>query len=193
MTIKFIILVLVFALVNLHGHSQTNLATGVYIVDKQITLQIKKFTYLDSGQLKNSMHISVPWDEKKFFDQSLDCFTEANLKSDSILITGYMPGQLGWGFQLLLIKDSFIVAPFGLSDGQVYKHTESDTTYSNSIFLPCRTHKVILSKKPSYEEGEIVEGLVELNSYPYYYNKPSGEFKIELKAYFKTAPLKKND
>ena len=80
-----------------------------------------------------------------------------------------MIGQLGWGFQLALYKDTCVVAPFALSDGKIYKYNELDTDSVDYIILQSVTSKVVLSRKPSFKERETVEGLVELKSVPFYY------------------------
>jgi hypothetical protein len=124
------------------------------------------------------------------FNQTLDCYTTSFLKGDTINITGYMIGQLGWGFELMLYKDSCIAASFGLSDGKIYKYKKSDTDSIDLILLPNISQKVVLSKKPAFQGGEIVVGMIELKSIPYYYTDLDGKYTINLKAYFKTAALK---
>jgi hypothetical protein len=191
---KFKHIILVLALfstrINSSGQNQHSLAHSPYSVDKQIDLQLRKFPLTDTGTLKNSMTIKVFWNANTFFNQSLDCFTKSFLRNDTIYIIGHMIGELGYGFELTLFKDSCIVASFGLSDGKIYKYNKSDTASVDFIPLPSITQKVLLSQKPSFQKGEIVAGTVELKSVPFYYTALEGEFKIELLAYFKTAPLK---
>jgi hypothetical protein len=181
--------VLLSTLVNSSGQSPNSLARSLYTIDKQIDLQLKKFPWADTGTLKNSMTIKVFRGTKTFFDQTLDCFTKSYLRNDTIYIIGHMIGQLGWGFRLVLFKDSCIVASFGLSDGKVYKYNKSDTDSIDAILLPSVTQSVILSKKPSFQKGEIIAGSIKIISAPYYYTRFEDKFKIELFAYFKTAPL----
>jgi len=173
------------------GYSQVRLTKCLYNVDKQITVQLNKFGSAEAGRLAGSMKIKVPWNEGTLFDQTLDCFTKAYLKNDTIYITGNMIGELGYGFHLILFKDSCIVAPFGLSDGKIYKYSKSDANSIDFIPLPTKAQKVTLSKNPTYKEGDTVEGFVDLKSQPFYYTDLDGVFKIELQAYFKTEPLKK--
>ena len=193
MKIKQIILIsiLVATLIEAPGQNQSLLVRSLYSVDKQIDLRLKKIPPADTGILKNSMTIKVFWNTNTFFDQSLDCFTRSFLRNDTIYIVGHMIGELGYGFELTLFKDSCIVASFGLSDGKIYKYNKSYADSIDFITLPSISQKVVLSKKPSFQKGEIVAGLVELKSVPFYYTALEGKFKIELFAYFKTAPSKK--
>ena len=179
--------------ISLLGQGQTPLTPTSYSVDKQIDTQLKKFSWIDTGTLKNSMTIKVFWNTNTFFNQTLDCYTKSYLIKDTIYIAGYMTGELGWGFQLVLVKDSCIAASFGLSDGNVYKYNKSDVDSMSFILLPNVSQKVTLSKRPSYQKGEIISGAIELKSVPYYYAVLDGEFRIELKSYFKTAAIKQSD
>ena len=173
------------------AQSKNWLVPKLYSVDEKIYAPLKKFSWVDTGTLKNSMTIKVRWNTNFFFDQTLDCYTKSFLIEDTIYITGYMIGELGWGFQLILYKDSYIAASFGLSDGKIYKYNKSDTDSTNYIILPNVSQKVVLSKKPVFQDGEIIAGVIELKSIPYYYTN-NDRLTIDLKAYFKTAALKES-
>src|SRR5436190_2523990 len=110
------------------GQTQPSLAHSTYAVDKQVEVEMKKFSpAADAGALKNSMKIKVFWDTKTSFnDESSDCFTKSLVRNDTIYIFGEMIGELGYGFELLLFKDSCIVASFAISDGKIYKYNKSD-------------------------------------------------------------------
>lgn len=170
------------------------LSRGLYSVDKSIELELNKFPWADTGTLKNSMVIKVFTDNPAFanpsFNQTLDCYTQSFLKNDTVYIFGYMIGQLGYGFTLAIFKDSCIVASFGLSDGKIYKYNESDKDSIDFIPLPSVSQKVILSRKPVFQKGDIVAGFVEIKSVPFYYVDLKGKFRIEIQAYFKSGALK---
>ena len=187
------IFILGFLTFSLLSYAQHELASGLYTVDKQVNLQLKKFVLVDSGRLKNSMKIRVPWNEGAIFNQSSDCYTKSYLRNDTIYVIGHIMGELGYGFGLTLFRDSCIVYPFGFSDGNIYKYHKADTAYIDFIPLPSQSQKVILLKAPAFREGEIIEGFVKLDSYPFYYNGFESEFKIELEAYFKTASIRKGE
>jgi hypothetical protein len=195
MTFKNRILLSVFVLlfIDTVGQPNTLLSREPYSVDKQIDLQLKKFQSIDTSTLKNSMTIKVFWNANTFFNQTLDCYTKSYLVKDTIIILGHMASELGWGFRLVLYKDSCIAASFGLSDGNVYKYNRSDADSTNFILLPNISQKVTLSKRPLYQNGDIISGAIEIKSIPYYYTNLDGKFRIELKAYFKTAAIKQSE
>jgi hypothetical protein len=187
--------ILLLLLLDSRSQSQITLDKTSYTIDKKIEIDQRKFEFVDTGVLKRSMKIGVFWDDRLFFknyddDNALDCFTFSTITDDTISIVGYMIGGLGYGFNLKLIGDSCFVAPYALSDGLVYRLNPSDSTYWNLIQLPTTLHKVIISKKPSFKEGETIAGFVQLKSIPYYYKGLDGKFRIEVIAHFKTAPLK---
>jgi hypothetical protein len=192
MKFKEIILasLLIWVSIASYGQRQSLLVQKPYSVNKQIDAQLNKFPTAGESTLKNSMTINVLWDTKSFFNQTLDCYTESSLTNDTIYIRGYMIGQLGWGFELVLFKDSCMAASFGLSDEKIYKYNPADPDSTNFILLPNITQKVVLTKKPVFENGEVVAGLIELKSIPYYYTTLTGKFTINIKAYFKTGALK---
>ena len=72
------------------------------------------------------MKIKVFWDTKTPFNESLDYFTKSFVRNDTVYIFGEMIGELGYGFELLLFRDSCIVASFAISDGK-YINTISQT------------------------------------------------------------------
>jgi len=196
MKIKAITLGLV-TLLDLAAHGQGALQRDPYSIDKQMELSMKKFRLVDPGRLENSMKIRVASEKFLFFDtyerdKPLDCFTKSYLAHDTIYVIGHMIGELGWGFQMAIYKDSCVVAPFALSDGKIYKYNKLDTDSVDFVLLQSVTRKMVLSKRPSFKEGETVAGLVELKSVPFYYTVFDDEFVIDLQAYFKTAPLRRS-
>ena len=190
--ITLIISILFF--INYFGQAQETYTHLKYLVDSQVNSQIKRFDFKDSGVLKSSMLVKVYRNEHLFFDQDgkpLDCYTQSVLSNDTIYITGHMYGDIGYGFLLALFKDSCILTSFAYSDSAIYKYNKSDTTLLAFIPVPSSTQKLTLSNTPLYKEGEIVSGLVELESKAFYSGPEASanSFKIKLKAYFKTSAL----
>ena len=190
------VFVIIFSLVCLTSFEQVsvNFKSTKYSISPEISQQIKKLPYSDSGTLKNSMEIEVTWDGKRFFKQKdLACYTNSYLSNDTIYIIGYMYGEIGWGFQLALFGDSCIVGSYAVSDGKVYKSDISDSMLLSFIELPCVTQKLAISKKPAFIKGERVEGFVELRSKDFYYiiNETKRKASIKITAFFKTARLNK--
>jgi hypothetical protein len=176
-----------------YGQDQIGFQSSKYIVDPQIAQQIKRYPFVDTGTLKNSMKIEVTWDGTPFFNQKdLDCYTLSFIQNDTIAITGHMIGQLGWGFNLAIFGDSCIVASFAFSDTEMYKYNVSDSTLLQFISLPSVSQKLILSGKPTFKDGERVAGFVELKSEDFYYILDGSTKKshIKLTAFFKTSILK---
>lgn len=166
-----------------------------YQVDEKIGQRLKKFEYTENGILKGSMDIQVSWDGKLIFgrkQQSIDCYTKSFITNDTICITGHMPGNLGWGFKLLIFKDSCLLYAFALSDGNAYKYDVSDEAPRSLIFLACPKQQLTLVQQPAFRIGESVSGYVDLTSQQFYYYFPEKSVRsdIKLRAYFKTGSIK---
>jgi hypothetical protein len=166
-----------------------------YVVDKNIEIEQNKFEFIDTGVLKKALNIRVYWDDKIFFNnygegRALDCFTRYDIAGDTINVTAYMAGVLGYGFTLTIFGDSCVVFPFAISDGDIYQANPNEKPYTNLVLLATTSHRVRLLQKPLFKDGETVAGHVQLKSIPYYYKGLKGKFIIEVNAYFKTAPLK---
>lgn len=173
----------------------TGQTTIKYQVDEKINQQLKKFVYTKDGILKSSMDIKVSWDGKPFFggdQQPIDCYTKSFITNDTICITGLMPGTLGWGFKLLIFKDSCLVYAFALSDGNAYKYDVSDEAPRSLIFLACTKQQLTLLQQPAFRIGESVSGYIDLTSQQFYYYFPEKSIRsdIKLRAYFKTGSIK---
>ncbi len=123
--------------------------------------------------------------------QSIACMTLATLDGDTINITGFAGMFAGFGFQLALFKDTCIVRHFAKSDMEMYKLKRSDSV-TFGVSVPCKTYTLTLAHHPSFKKGEMVEGVVELESEDYYEEKNRTEQKdrVQLKVYFKTEQLK---
>lgn len=191
MKLKNILIFLLFQIAYRVSYAQIKLTKCTYAVNNRLSAQINNYKLVDSGQLENSMTIEVPWGDNALFDQTLDCYTKSYISNDTIFITGHMIGLLGYGFQLILFKDSCIIAPFAISNGKIYKYNLSDPVFIDFIPLPTKTQKVVLTKSPAYIPGEAIEGFVNLESQIFYYKELEGTFEIKLKAYFKTSSIKR--
>jgi hypothetical protein len=193
---RLLVIVSVLLFVNTWVQSQVLHKSVKYTVDNQLVNQVKKNNPNNSGILKKSMKLNSYTNGRVFYvqyDGPEDCYTKTIFSNDSILITGHMEGELGYGFMLFLFGDSCKAAAFALSDSAIYKYQISDTVLVDFITPQSLTQKVALSKRPLYKEGEVITGLVEIESKEFYYyvKKPTTRFTIKLKAYFQTAPLKK--
>lgn len=189
--LPFITLLVIFFYRN--GQAQDSLSRGIYFVDKRIELKISKLKWVDKNTLISSMAIKQfsnhPALANPFFNQTLDCYAETVLRNDTIFIIGFMNGLLGFGFKLEIFGDSCIAASFALSDEKIYKYKILDKDSIEFIPLPSISQKVILSKKPKFEKGEIVEGFVDLKSVPFFYVLWKSKFWLEVRAYFKAEVL----
>jgi len=116
--------------------------------------------------------------------------TISSLDGDTISITGFMGMFAGFGYQVALFRDTCIVRHFIKSDAEIYKLKKPDSL-TFGVSVSCVTYKLILTNKPTFKKGDIVEGIIELMSDDYYEvaNGNERKYKMKLTGYFKTEPL----
>ena len=194
---NFILILSIFFFFFFFGQVQRPYTNIKYVVDNQVSNQVKKFASNDSGVLRNSMFIEVDRNGSPFFNyykDPLDCYTQTIFSNDTLYITGHLYGEIGYGFLIALFNDSCILTSFAYSDSAIYKFNKSDTSFLAFIPVPSLNQKLVLSETPSYKDGDIISGFIELESKEFYYGIKSSElsFRIKLKAHFRTSPLNKS-
>lgn len=127
-------------------------------------------------------------------EKKVQFLTQAYYERDTLYILGFIGMFSGVGFYLDLYGDSSRVTLYATTDGpEVYKLNETDTTYQRGLSVPAKSCNLTLTKVPEYMEGEIVEGLVTLDSREFYSksHKEQRDDKIQAKisAYFRTEPI----
>ncbi len=164
-------------------------------IKKEVEEHLKTEGSVCMGGIKMKMYEndSLIFDGYKVKDPKFPLFTMINLKNDTIHITAFCGFTAAFGFYVDLFNDQSDITYLEHTDALVYKLNKEDTTLQFNVSVSCTKQKLILVEKPHYKYGEVVEGKIELSSKDYY-AKSNGEEKrlrVELTAWFKTAPLKK--
>lgn len=98
----------------------------------------------------------------------------------------------GFGFFLMIGRDSSLVNFKVLSrnDSVLFKASEASTA-SPELLVKCMTSRVRLAREPGYVRGEVIQGIVELESEYFYEVRREKERKVKFKieAYFKSEPV----
>lgn len=169
---------------------------GAYVVDQSIKAKVDKKVKSYNGVTRSSMDFKMFENDSIVVDtyakgKSVDeCMTMTSLDGDTINITGFMGMFAGFGYQIALFKDSCIVRHFIKSDAEIYKINKTDSL-TFGVSVPCKTYKLTLTSEPTFNKGDIVEGIIELMSDEYYEvaNGNERKYKMQLTGYFKTEPL----
>ena len=100
---------------------------------------------------------------------------------------------VGFGFYLDLFKDSCTITHLAKSDAEIYKMNKTGTTLTFGLSVPCPYKTLILVEKPAFKEGETIEGILELISQDFWEvaNGQEKKYRMQLKAYFRTDPIKR--
>lgn len=105
-------------------------------------------------------------------------------------VTGFSGIDEGFGFILIITKDTTMIKTNVESTQPIFKLKENDTPQFG-LFIPCKYQKVMVVNKPKFNNEEIISGKIELKS-DNYYEMINNEFKsvrLEMKAYFISEPL----
>lgn len=178
------------------GQTPKSFYNGAYVVDPGIKVTVDKkvrsfegvtMTSMDFKMYENDSLIGDTYSKGKSIDE---CMTKATLDGDTINIIGFMGMFAGFGYQIALFKDTCIVRHFAKSDAEIYKLNKDDSL-EFGVSVPCKTYKLTLSKKPTFNKGDVLEGIIELTSDEYYEvaNGKESKFRMQLTGYFRTDPL----
>lgn len=179
--------------------SPSQRSIGNYTVDSSIKREVDEQTVSMDGATTGAMTFTIYKDNSIISStdstpstvKGIQGMTYATLEGDTINITGFLGMSAGFGFHITLFKDTCIVRHLVKSDVAIYKLHKSDSL-SFGIYVPCASYKLTFVNKPQYKKGEIVEGIVELQSDTYFEGANGEEhtYSVRLKGYFKTSPLK---
>ena len=168
-----------------------------YKVDSDIKEKVDKQTSSTNGVAMGQMEVKLFENDSLIFDtygkdKKLEFFTMTTIKNDTIHIIGFAGMFAGFGFYLDLFKDSCTITHLAKSDAEFYKLNKSDTALTFGLSVPCPYKNLTLVNKPTFKEGEIIEGIIELTSSDYWEvaNGHEKKYRMQLKACFKTEGVK---
>lgn len=198
-TFVLLLVLLVFPVVSL-AQLDLSKAKISYAVDPKLKAIIQGKHTAQPGELKNSIRLRTYMDGRvlvNYFERpKFGVQTQAFIRGDSILLTGSMNPPLGHGFQLLILPDSAICIAYAQTDQPVYALDSLSEERTREIFVTAKVSQLTLSAKPQFRAGEVISGYIELISHDYYFRLRNGWnsiFRSEIRAYFETAPLKKEN
>lgn len=105
-------------------------------------------------------------------------------------VTGFAGVDEGFGFVLVLSKDTCMIRSEVESTKEIFKLKKNDIP-TFGLFVPSKYEKATLVNNPKREEGEIIKGKVDVKSEDYY-EKIDNQFKLvrlEITAYFISEPM----
>jgi hypothetical protein len=166
-----------------------------YTVDSSITTEVSKKIKAHSWEPTSSADIQIYEDDSLVFDshnqgKSIeDCAVIASQYNDTISIICDVGSLSGFGYKILLCKDTCIITYVLKSDAEVLRLHKNDDPVSQ-LNVPCTAYKLTLSRHPSFKIGETLDGIAELTTADYYEDVNAGKKKcrLQLKGWFRTPP-----
>jgi len=193
---KLQIIIIVFSLfLSSCGQGLTTSKTG-YNVDSSIQYQVDKKTMSSNGVAMGKMEIRMFAKDSLLFDtygkdKKIEFFTMTTLVNDTIHITGFAGMFAGFGFYLDIFNDSYELTYLAKSDAEIYKYNKADTTLTFGLSVPCSETSLTLVIKPTFNQDDIISGILELKSMDFWEvsNGKEKKYRMELRAYFKTGKI----
>ena len=187
---------LIVAFVSSCRQSSKPIDNGSYIIDNSVKSKVDKKIKSHNGINTSSMDFKLVQNDSLVIDtyaegKSIDeCMTFTELSGDTINITGFAGMFAGFGYQIALFRDTCMVRHFAKSDAEIYALHKNDSL-NFGVAVPCKTYKLTLSERPTFKQGEVLEGIIELTSEDYYEvaNGDSKKCNVRLTGYFRTDPL----
>ncbi len=142
---------------------------------------------MDFKMFENDSLIGDTYATGKSIDE---CMIMALQEGDTINITGFLGMTAAFGYEIALFKDTCIVRHFMKSDVEIYKLKKTDSL-KFGVSVSCRSYKLVLTEKPTFKKGAVIEGMIELTSDDYFEvaDGQENKYSMQLTGYFKTAPV----
>ena|SRR5690554_1041917 len=192
-------LILIYFLFSACGQTKSDSFKNTYQFNSKIKKQIEQKVKTFNGVTMGSMDFKMYENDSLIVDsdskgKSIECILNSNLSGDTVSITGFMGMFAGFGYQIKLYKDTCIVSHFATSDAEIYKLKKTDSL-TFGVSVPCKSYSLTLTEKPTIKKGEIISGIVELESEDYFEvaNGVENKYRVVLKGYFRTEPLQTLD
>ena len=163
-----------------------------YIVDPGISSQVSKKLKSSDGKNASSLFFKA-WQNDSIIAENLthgkilsDCITMSDLEGDSLQITSFAGMFAGFGYRIVLFRDTAVVRFMQKSDTEIYALNKDDSL-SFGVFVPCRSYKLTLSKKPEFKREQIIEGMIDLRSEDFYEvaNGKINRYSMQIVGYFR--------
>lgn len=172
-------------------NSQKNEISPILIIDKESKIEI------DNKLANSNHHYNCLIEYNRYENDNLvesnkvvSALAFTRLEKSTATITGFAGIDEGFGFILLVDKDSCSIRCELQSTKDIYKLKKNDVP-TFGIFVPCKYQKTTLIEKPKFESQEIIKGKIDIKSEDFY-KKINEQFKsvrIEMKAYFISEPM----
>src|SRR5690554_338825 len=191
--------ILINFLLSACGQTQTDVNKSAYQINSEIEEQIEQKIKTFNGVSMGSMDFKIYQNDSLIADtdskgKSIECMLMTTLSGDTASILGFMGMFAGFGYQIDLFQDTCIVRHFAKSDAEIYKLKKTDSL-TFGVSVPCKSYKLTLTEKPTIKKGEIISGIIELESEDYYEvsNGDENKYRVVLKGCFRTEPLQTLD
>jgi hypothetical protein len=168
----------------------------IYTIDSSIVSEIDRKTEPFKGKYNANISFAVYENEKEVVrNNDLPALSFTSFANNIVAVDCLNGIDNGFGFFLMIGKDNSFVnlKVLSKSDSILFRQA-NDSTSQPELLVNSVNRKVILAHKPSFNQGEVIQGFVELESDYFHEVRNSKERKIKfwIKAFFKSEPIPVN-
>jgi hypothetical protein len=167
-----------------------------FTVDNGMKSEIEKHQTVEGLVSMGEIKVKMFENDSLIFDgynekTKFPLFTIADLRNDTIHIIGFCGMTAAFGFYIDMYKDNAEITTLIKTDAEIYKLNKEDSLQFG-LSVPCTAKKLVVTDKPTYKKGDVIEGEIELTSKDFYEvaNGKEKKTRLQLTAWFKTEPLK---
>ena len=195
MSNKILALVIGLLLFNFFSSSAQNirLKSQIYQIDSSVVAEIDKMIEPFKGKSNANISFAIYENEKEFIRKNnLPALSLTSFSNNIVAVDCLNGVNEGLGFFLMISKDTSFVnlKVLSKSDSILFRSVKT-STLQPELLVNCESRKVILAHDPAFAQGEVIQGIVELESEYFYELRNNNEKKIKfwIKAFFKSEPI----
>lgn len=188
----FVLSVLILSFFSSCGQSRQSKG-DIYKVDSSVVSTINQKIAPFNGKSNASISfVMYEGDKAIISDDNTAALSFTSFSKNVVAIDCLNGTNDGFGFFLMLSKDSSLVNFKVLSRNESVSFKSSQqSAASPELLVKCVNSRVTLAREPGYVQGEVIEGIVELESEYFYEVRANKERKVKFRveAYFKSEPV----
>ena len=168
----------------------------VYTVNNTIVSEIDRKIEPFQGKYNANLSFVVYEDAKEVIKRDNKPALSFTSFSNNIVAVDCLNGTNdGFGFFLMIGKDtSFINFKVLSKSDSILFRSANASALQPELLVNCASSKVTLAQAPTFVQGEVIQGFVDLESEPFYEVRNDKERKVSFRivAYFKSEPTPVN-
>jgi hypothetical protein len=165
-------------------------ASTILSIDEKTNVEIDNYLSTSNQRYNCVLAYNRYENNKLIKSDTTSALAFSRFEEETVSITGFAGEDEGFGFILVITKDTCMIRCDVESTKEIFKLKKDDVP-TFGIHVPCKYQKATLASNPKSVVGEIIKGKIEIKSDDYY-EKINNQFKLirmEIKGYFISEPM----